>query len=517
MRFAAGNGEVRSMMTSLYTATTGLKTHGVGMSTVSSNIANVNTVGFKKSMMLYSENMSTAVNSASGSSQGLAQLGLGVSVGVNRTMFQDGGFEAGNTATDLAISGKGFFGVEKGGEVQYTRAGNFRFTKDGELIDPNGFQLLGNRVTNGVVSATAEPIAIDFSRKGQGYMQPKATSTLTMIENLGSREAGTTDEDNPFFSLAAAWNGVSSPPLSSQQYGSLSQAGVYDASGQAQNLNTYYDYVGSFDGKHVYQYVMGVDPSVDGSVLAGTGDSGLVAAGTVTFSAGGTILDMTMFVPGEGDLDDPASWVPASFDASGNPMLTATFLDAEGNALPAQTISLNLGLEMNGTWTNEYATAADVNADPAGLYTGPGRKAASQSSTSFAGTSGTLNSHQDGYAPGSLQDMTISTDGYMIGKYSNGQTDELFRIPIYRFMNEEGLRHEGGNRYTANNDSGAAEAGFPSTENFGSLHESTLEQSNVDLASEFTTMIMTQRGFQLNSKAVTTADTMLQRALELKR
>ena len=504
------------MMTSLYTSTTGLKSHGTGMSTVASNIANMNTLGFKKAMLIYSENFSDSVNSASGNSEGMAQLGHGVSVGVNRTMFQDGGIMEGNAPTDLAISGKGFFGVEKGGSTQYTRAGNFRFTKEGALVDPNGFQLLGHQVVNGAVSPTASPISLDFSEAGYGYMKPKATENVTMIENLGSRETNTTDADNKFFSLAAAWNGSQQPALSSNQYGHVSKMPVYDAAGQSQDLNTYYDYVGSFDGKHVYQYVTGIDPSVDGSAAAGTENAGILAAGTMTFSSEGEILDMTMFVP-NGDTNDPASWVPASFDASGNPVVTATFLDAGGTALPAQAVSINVGMEMNGAWRGDYASAADVNANPSALYTGAGRELAATHSSSFAGSSGTITSNQDGYGAGYLMDLGIDSEGYMSGKYSNGESDTLYRIPIYRFTSEEGLRHEGGNLYTATNESGAAEGGFPTEENYGTMHQASLEGSNVDLASEFTTMIMTQRGFQMNSKVVTTSDAMLQKALEIKR
>ncbi len=129
-------------------------------------------------------------------------------------MHQQGSFEQGSSPTDLAISGKGFFGVVKDGISQYTRAGNFRFTADGELIDPNGYALLAYKVTDGVTGNAVEPVTMDFSGAGQGYMQPKATTAVTLVENLGTREKNTNDEGNPFFSLATRWNGAQEPPLS---------------------------------------------------------------------------------------------------------------------------------------------------------------------------------------------------------------------------------------------------------------------------------------------------------------
>ncbi|SBV97722.1 conserved hypothetical protein [uncultured delta proteobacterium] len=502
------------MMTALYTGTTGMKSFGVGMSSLSNNIANLNTLAFKKAMTIYSDNISQTVNSSH--SNGVtehSQLGMGVSVSVNRTMHQQGSFMQGSSPTDLAIDGKGFFGVQKNGVTQYTRAGNFRFTSEGSLIDPNGYSLLGYKMENGVASTTLSPISMDFGTSGQGYMAPKATTAVSLIQNLGQRDSANSDPANPFFGMAVKWNGTQNPPLAASQYGGVTPTVVYDSNGVAQTINVYTDYVGQFNGKHVYQYVMGTDPAKDGSAQAGTAAAGILAAGTFTFSSNGQIQDMTMFTPpGSGTTSDMSAWLPASFDASGNPAVPVTFKGAG-----AQSIGFNFGMEMSGAWTAGYASAADVNADPSGLYSGQGRPLYPTSSTSYQGSTGTLSTSQDGYAAGYLKDMTIGTDGIMTGRYSNGETMDLFQIPIYRFMNEEGLRHEGGNRYTATKESGAAEEGLPGTENYGNLHEASLEQSNVDLASEFTTMILTQRGFQINSKVVTTSDQMLQKALELKR
>lgn len=494
------------MMTSLYTGTSGLKAYGEGMSSIANNIANLNTVGFKSAMMLYSDNISASVNSAPAHGvTEISQLGLGVSVGVNRTMFQQGSLMPGNTATDIAISGKGFFGVAKEGLTQYTRAGNFRFTKEGKLIDPNGFNLLGRQIVDGAVAGAATPVTLDFSTAGHGYMPPKATTAVTLIEKIGMRESAQSDSANKFFSLAASWDATADPPLSETQYGHKSTVPVYDSTGSRQDIDVYYDYVGSFDGKLVYQYIAGADPDA-------VSGNGLFAAGTMTFSSNGQMEDMTMFSPpADGNYANLSGWTPSAFAADGKPAFTADFKSG------AQTISLNFGLDLGGTWNGGYASASDVNANPTGLYTNPARSLEANYTTSYAGSSGTVTMKQNGYAPGYLQNLTISTDGIMTGQYNNGQNMDLYQIPVYRFIEAEGLRHEGGNRYSATTASGAAEEGVPGTENYGTLRETSLEQSTVDLAVEFATMIVTQRGFQMNSKVVTTSDQMLQKALELKR
>ncbi len=502
------------MMSSLYIGATGLVSLGEGMSSISNNIANVNTVAFKSAMMLYEDLTSATVASASSNSiTNLSQKGLGVSVETNRTMFQQGSFMAGSEPTDMAISGKGFFGVQLNGVTEYTRAGNFRFTKEGDLIDPSGYSLLANKITDGVVSDAATPVKLDFSESGQGYMAPRATTSLTLIENLGMTAAQTSDASNPFFSLATAWDGTNSTPLSSSQYGYTETLPVYDSTGALQTMNAYYDYVGTFDGKKVYQYTLGTNPEEDGSAAANTKGAGLFAAGTITFTSDGDIADMTMFVPpSDGNTANLSDWTPASFGENGFPSFAASFAGAA-----PQAITLDLGLQLNGAWTNDYSSAAAVNADPSGLYTKAAREVSAAHSTNYAGSSASVTSSQDGYAEGHLTSLTIDGDGYMTGKYSNGQDQDLYRIPLYRFTSEDGLRREGGNHFSAPAAAGNTESGFPQTENFGSLAELSLEQSNVDLAKEFTSMIITQRGFQMNSKIVTTSDAMLQRALELKR
>ena len=124
---------------------------------------------------------------------------------------------------------------------------------------------------------------------------------------------------------------------------------------------------------------------------------------------------------------------------------------------------------------------------------------------------------QDGYGTGQLSEVSIDDAGTVTATYSNGQKHDLYRIPLFRFASEDGLRREGNNLYSATPDSGVMEYGTAGTENYGTILGSTLETSNVDVSREMVNMIVVQRGFQSNSKSITTANEMLQKAIELKR
>lgn len=140
-----------------------------------------------------------------------------------------------------------------------------------------------------------------------------------------------------------------------------------------------------------------------------------------------------------------------------------------------------------------------------------------QQTSNLPVTSSLISSKQDGYPTGELSDVQVAENGDIIATYSNGETRALYRIPIFRFTSEDGLRHEGNNLYTATAEAGNVEYGEAGTENYGSVLGGYLETSNVDMSREMTNMIITQRGFQSNSKTITTLDSMIQKALELKR
>jgi len=129
----------------------------------------------------------------------------------------------------------------------------------------------------------------------------------------------------------------------------------------------------------------------------------------------------------------------------------------------------------------------------------------------------TQDAGQNGYASGVLSGTNISADGVVSGYYDNGETVPLYQIALYDFHNKQGLRREGGNLYAQTKESGEARQGVAGEAGFGNTKAYNIEASNVDMSREFVNMISTQRGFQANSKTITTVDTMLETVIGMKR
>jgi len=170
------------------------------------------------------------------------------------------------------------------------------------------------------------------------------------------------------------------------------------------------------------------------------------------------------------------------------------FLGGAGSSTAMQ-IELNFGNSWNGTtWVPDSL------------------------STSFYSTaSTTVFQTSTGYGAGDLQSISVDTDGVITGQYSNGQVTPLFRVALAKFQNVQGLFKEGGNLFRETRNSGEAITGNPGMNGLGSIAANSLEQSNVDISNEFVKMITTQRGFQANSRVISTSDEMLQDLVNLKR
>ena len=138
------------------------------------------------------------------------------------------------------------------------------------------------------------------------------------------------------------------------------------------------------------------------------------------------------------------------------------------------------------------------------------------STTQYSKSSSTIYQDADGYASGDLESVDVSADGTITGNYSNGQLIPLFRVGLARFYNNYGLMSEGGNLFTETNDSGEAITNRPGENGLGTIAPNSLEMSNVDISTELVKMIEIQRGYQGNSKTITTVDEMLQTVINMK-
>jgi len=492
---------------SLYIGATGMKSLSDGMNVVSNNIANLSTIGYKQQNILFSD-VFYAQQGSIGDSWGaqqdsyvaLGQVGQGVQVDSILTRYTQGSLEPTNTVTDMAISGKGFFQVTSDeGDAFYTRAGDFRPDNAGVWRTPAGMALMGYKYNDDGTKGGLQPVTVATSAK----MAPKATTAVDMRLNLGQSTDHSVSAANPYFSMLEQYDASSSPPLSSSNYGYSQSVTMYDADGTAHSATIYFDGAPSSSSGTTVEYLVSSDADGNG------GTAQALMAGTLSFGNNGEITGMSAYTPSTEGSTDLADWNAATLSADGKPQMTV-------NGSP---VTLNLGITATGGWQNSPGNAASVGTDASALASmGTAYTKATNATTNYTTSSPVARvSTQDGYPEGSLSNISITADGTVVGKYSNNQSANLWQIPVCRFTSEDGLRREGNNLFSATDDAGAMEMGTAGTENYGKINAYNIENSNVDMASEMVNMIVTQRGFQSNSKVVTTADQMLQKAMELKR
>ncbi len=544
-----------SLSASMWTGISGLLAHGERMNVIGNNIANVNTLGYKGSRMDFEDFIYQDVNTSAGT----AQLGRGVAISAIMGDFSQGAMETTNESTDLAIGGKGFFRVKVKNEetTYYTRAGNFRFDKEGYLVDPHGYPLQGweiEQAAANISSGAAADTETSSAIKGSGVPKdillsgftadPRHTSNITMVANLNASTGGdnSTSATNPFFAMFENWDGQDSDePIGETRFAYQSTLKIYDEGGTSHNLTVYFDQVSLSNapsGKRYWEYMVTVNPlednrNINNTLLASSAAAGILMTGSLTFDTAGQLTDMSAFTlksSASGNMAALSNWAPTQFSTNGYPMMVANFSGISNASYVTPTVAsaadpfvmeLNFGLKNGATtgWdSGGTISAAGVGITATNLPSlGTNAERGAQATTSFSGTSSTLLQSQDGYTFGYLQNVTVSRDGILQGRYSNGEVLDLFQVTLFDFQNKWALNREGGNLFSETRDSGEALPGPANANGYGSISSNSLEQSNVDLAKEFVTMITTQRGFQANSKVITTTDTMLAEVIALKR
>jgi flagellar hook protein FlgE len=473
-----------SLSSSLFSGISGLSTLGNAMQIIGDNIANVNTVGFKSSRVTFQDVLSQTVATTSGS----AQVGRGSSLADISSTFSQGSFESTDSPTDLAIGGEGFFVVRDPNNANndyYTRAGEFRFDKDGNFVNPAGYIVRGWALDPSTGQDYGSLTDIKLS---SFTSSPAETKKMTVITNLNS------DATSKTASLESVWNGSVSTPIDSNNYEYQTTVKVYDSLGSTHDATVYYDRTSN---PSQWEYIVTCNPGEDartGAVAAGvpTKGAGMLAKGTIDFVPGsGTISNMTMdrFDPnatgGTWDPTDASSWVATAETPDTNGYLAFQPQFITGGT--PMSVELNIGARYDGTsWVPD-----------------------SLSSSQFSSASTTVFQSADGYGAGDLQSVSVGTDGAITGQYSNGQVIPLYRVALAKFQNNDGLFKVGGNLWRETRLSGNPITGTPGSNGTGNLSANSLEQSNVDIANEFVRMITTQRGFQANSKTITVTDQML--------
>jgi flagellar hook protein FlgE len=410
--------------------------------------------------------------------------------------FGQGSFETTGNTTDLAIGGDGFFVVRESGsqQIYYTRAGNFRYNKEGYLVNPEGYVVQGWELDdNGEDSGSVSDI-----RLASFTSSPETSTKISIITNLDSSETSNTDD------LWTAWDGTSATPMADTSYEYQTTVKVYDSLGSTHDVTVYFD---KGDVNNQWEYIITCNPDEDmrsDAIIAGSPrqGAGLLARGSMTFStSSGTLTNVTL-------ARYPANSTAAMFN---NVSLAANW--------DVQTTAADLSSDGYFTFTPEFITGVPltVKFDPGSSYDGSAWSNEALTTTQFSKASTTTYQAANGYGAGDLQNVDVDVDGVMTGVYSNGQLIALNRVALAKFIDIQGLNKEGGNLFRETRKSGEAITNHPGTNGLGSISPNSLEQSNVDIAAEFVKMITNQRGFQANSKIISTVDQMLSETIQMKR
>lgn len=340
--------------------------------------------------------------------------------------------------------------------------------------------------------------------------------------------------------------------------------------------NPIYDIDGLPAGYTVYEYLVTIPPSQDKRSYGGTGyndvtntwgtpptqfyndpvegtnsQAGVLMNGVMIFDASGQLVNQTAYTYGATetpaansqvavDPDLKSSWQPTKTSSNGLPVFSANFTGqplansvsetmSTGGGTPFSQVQnyiteLDFGLKSmsNPAWTNATGSLADLEVtagtiDYSDLSLMSNAQRQEYASVANKTTNVVQDRTQNGYASGTLSNVNIDNGGVVYGIYSNGKTIPLYQIALYDFQNYQGLYREGGNLFSATNDSGEPRLGVAGDNGFGTTRAYNIEQSNVDMTTEFVQMISTQRGFQANSKGITTVDTMLETVIGMKR
>ncbi len=461
------------MMRSLYSGVSGLINHQVRMDVLGHNIANINTYGYKKSRVSFQDILSQTISGAAAPTAQKGgvnpkQVGLGMTVASIDKIFTQGSLQTTGLNLDLAIQGDGFFVLKKGEETYYTRAGAFGLDKNGTLLNPaNGLRVQGwQAVRTGGQSIINSTGALQDIVIPVGAKEPaNATGLIKYKSNLNS--------ETPL--LPAGREATQEELLKATVSTNID---AYDSLGNVHNVTLEFTRVpGESNSWRVAASVEGADPATL-SLDVGGGSTNDTNAVVMRFDNQGAPLSVE---------DSPAvAGAPADIVNTGRltASINATFPE---NGI-AQTITLDLG--------------------SVGGYDGI---------TQFAAPTSTRAYEQDGYGLGYLEAFTVDNSGVITGTFTNGVKSQLAQVALATFTNPQGLTAEGDNTFRESNNSGLANVGSAETGGRGKIASGTLEMSNVDLAEQFTDMIVTQRGFQANSRSITTSDQMLQELLTLKR
>ncbi len=449
----------------LFSGVSGLAVNTDSMGVISNNIANSNTRAFKADRAEFEDLLAVNLNEFS-------QLGRGARLRSITTNFTQGALSHTGGITDMAIQGEGFFVMRTGGAdmgssgaLTYTRQGTFRFDRDGYISDVHGQKLQGFLAgQDGKLETRLQDMQISTTS-----VTPVPTTKVTMNVNLDLREPVLIEDFDP------------RRPNETSNYAST--VTMYDNFGQSHQATVYF--AKDRDKSNSWNWYATID--------------------------GAEIKDAQQF----DELGQPLPYIigkgEISFDENGKPIMN--FRTKEGKPSFIDVMEQSDAHEIqfaNGSAPQKVQFNFGAMEDELG-------KVGKTTSTSLATRSSTLYHSQNGSEAGYLKSLKVDQEGNLRAVYTNGLERRLGAIALATFPSPAGLQKTGQNCYGQTYRSGEPSVGIPQTGTRGSVYSASLEESNVDLASQFVDMITTQRGFQANSKTITTSDSMLEEIIGLKR
>ncbi|MCB0743063.1 MAG: flagellar hook-basal body complex protein [Ignavibacteriales bacterium] len=546
-----------SLINSLFAGVSGIRNHQSMLDVIGNNIANVNTIGYKGSRVTFSDTFNQFIrygtnptDTAGGTNT--FQVGLGMKLNSVDRNWNQGTFERTGITTDLALQGDGLFVLKKNGETFYSRAGAFIFDADGQLVNPqNGAIVQGKVATeDGTVPSgnNLENITIDSNLR----LPAVPTTDISWDGNLDSTSSLTRSEE-----FNQTGNIKDTVAVGTAQD---SEAKVYDESGNEYTFKT--SYVKTADNNYDLTYELVDDegnptvPAIGPTTVAAVFDP---ASGEMTSLDGNnppqaiqiaeSLLGLDFNFDATGVKQGGTATLSSLVDGNRKPTIvsgTVSIFDSLGNA-HSMTLKFTKIDDNNWKWETEMPSSsgtlsgnegsisfnadgsiANIAPNPAVNTFSPGGGASEQNIelnlgaafegiTQVSGSSVVSAASQNGSAAASLANISIDQYGYIEGVFTNGQSRKLAQILITTFPNRNALTSVGENMFRVSANAGEPYVSEPGESSNTTIQSGALEQSNVDLSEEFTRMIVSQRGFQANSRVITVSDTLLQEITNLVR
>ena len=539
-------------MSALNTGVSGLRAHQQQLDVVANNLANLNTTAFKSQMTTFSDLTYDTIQSGSGESASIGgvnpqQIGSGVRISQISRSFGQGALETTGELLDFAIQGDGFFVLEgANGENVYSRAGSFSLDERGNLVDPaTGYRVqrtgdMGERSDDqfGFQVAGSDEINVPLGAAIPGSM----TETLDFYGNLPSSATPpafeTLSSSEPYLSStgpAAATTLLSDLTINTTDYvvgDEIEIAGTNPdgtpfattLAGLAATMQDLVDQVNSVLTGAVAEL------SPNGTLQVTANETGAAFASLTIQDAAGNVgatefSRASMIVSNEGSDASTLEISSEIFDVRGaSHRVNFEFSKQTDNSWDLiATLTSGSGEEfdsqVNNIFFNEDGTFSIAGEDGIGDSNIELKFDSIQESQvielsfdnmNHMATDSSLTLIQDGTSPGTLVSLAVDGSGELTGLSSSGRTFALAQMAIASFANVNGLESQGGNFYQESVNSGAASIGAGLSGARGQVIGNQLEGSNVDLAQEFTRLIVAQRGFSANARTITVADEVLE-------